>query len=313
MSGEVAVREDRGEMAPLVGDEEIRGLWRVAEALAKSGLFPDARTGQEAFAKVLYGRDLGLTPTEAMTNIYIIDGAPSLAANLMASRVKKSEKYDYRVRELDNTHCVIDFYEHTEEGKELIGTSVYGQEDVKMAGLDAKTRNGKDPNHVKFPRNMKYARAMSNGVAWYCPDVMGGLRVYVPEDTRGMPGGVPLTDGGEAAALPAPAYEDVGAHLKALIPYASQEVRDALATAIERVRQAELGSWPDSKVEMALSGRAPGALEEMVTQIEAEADAAEKAEGEAKAAWESSRPADAEPDADADPDAPSQPELDSDQ
>ena len=31
---------------------------------------------------------------------------------------------------------------------------------------------------VKYPRNMLFARAMSNGVRWFAPEATGGLPVY---------------------------------------------------------------------------------------------------------------------------------------
>jgi len=38
-------------------------------------------------------------------------------------------------------------------------------------------------NIDKFPKNMLFARAISNGVKWFCPDVFSGP-VYVPEEMQ---------------------------------------------------------------------------------------------------------------------------------
>ena len=35
---------------------------------------------------------------------------------------------------------------------------------------------------AKFARNMLFARAISNGARWYCPDLFSGNPVYVPEE-----------------------------------------------------------------------------------------------------------------------------------
>jgi recombinational DNA repair protein RecT len=48
--------------------------------------------------------------------------------------------------------------------------------DAKAAGLD-----GKDV-WKKYPRNMLFGRAMTNGCRWYCPDIFGGKSVYTPEE-----------------------------------------------------------------------------------------------------------------------------------
>jgi hypothetical protein len=34
----------------------------------------------------------------------------------------------------------------------------------------------------KFPRNMLFARCISNGVKWFCPDIFLGAPVYTPEE-----------------------------------------------------------------------------------------------------------------------------------
>ena len=44
------------------------------------------------------------------------------------------------------------------------------------AGLDSNT------NWRKYPRNMLFARAISNGARWYCPDLFGGSPVYTPDE-----------------------------------------------------------------------------------------------------------------------------------
>jgi hypothetical protein len=58
---------------------------------------------------------------------------------------------------------------------QTIGVSSFTMEDAKRAGL-----SGGD-NWKKYPRNMLFARAMSNGAKWYCPDVFGGP-VYTPDE-----------------------------------------------------------------------------------------------------------------------------------
>jgi hypothetical protein len=48
----------------------------------------------------LAGREIGVRPFQAMTNIHIIQGKATMGANLMAAKVKGSGKYDYRVTKL---------------------------------------------------------------------------------------------------------------------------------------------------------------------------------------------------------------------
>jgi hypothetical protein len=173
--------------APITNGE-IDMLYRLGNGLARSGMFKDARQADQAFAKLIFGRDLGLSATQAMTDIHIIEGKPEMSANLQASKVKASGKYDYRVLELDADGCSIEFGRGTAPGKDehgqwlpwpdAFGTSDFTQADAEAALLTKPSKSGAPSNYVKYPRNMFFARAMSNGVAWYCPDVMNGIRVY---------------------------------------------------------------------------------------------------------------------------------------
>ena len=137
----------------------------VAEHFAKSGLFEDSKDMSKALVKILAGRELGLPDMASMTGIHIIKGKPVLGANLIASLIKGSQKYDYRVVQLNDKVCHLDFYERNTK----IGESVFTLEDAQKAGT---------MNIQKFPKNMLFARAISNGAKWFCPDVFNGQTVY---------------------------------------------------------------------------------------------------------------------------------------
>ena len=179
--------------APITGGE-IGVLFRLAKGLALSGMFKDARQAEQAFAKLIFGRDLGVSATAAMTGIHIVEGKPEMSANLQAAKVKGSGKYDYRVLKLDNEECSIEFGlgeapRRNGDGEWLpwsgsLGVSDFAMRDAVRAGLvlrdgeDYKAAPKKSTGWVFYPRNMLFARAMSNGVAFHCPDVTNGIRVY---------------------------------------------------------------------------------------------------------------------------------------
>lgn len=163
MENALAVRQPSG-IVRTMDDAE-----RAAVAMAKSGFFTDSRDAAQALVKILAGQELGFGPFASMNGVYIIQGRPSLSANLIASSVKKSGRYDYRVIENTEKTCSIKFLQNGEE----IGVSTFTFEDAKKAGTK---------NLDKFPRNMLFARAMSNGARWYCPDVFNGNTVYTPEE-----------------------------------------------------------------------------------------------------------------------------------
>lgn len=146
----------------------INELMNMAKAFAESGMFADTKSAAQAIVKIQAGQEIGIPPFAAMTGIHIIQGKPTIGAGLIASRVKGSGKYDYKVVQQDATACSIDFY----QGKEKIGNSTFTIEDAKKALTK---------NIDKFPKNMLFARAISNGVKWFCPDVFSGP-VYTPEE-----------------------------------------------------------------------------------------------------------------------------------
>ena len=157
----------------------------AAKSMAASGYFQDAHSAAQAVVKILAGQELGFGPFASMTGVYIIQGRPSIGANLMAAAVKKSGRYNYRIIEMTDKVCEIAYFESGQE----IGRSRFTLEDAHKAGTK---------NLDKFPRNMLFARAMSNGVRWYCPDVFAGAPVYTPEEL-----GAAVNEDGEVIDVPA--------------------------------------------------------------------------------------------------------------
>lgn len=146
----------------------VNEIMTMAKTFAESGMFTDTKQMAQAFVKIQAGQEIGVPPFAAMSGIHIIQGKPTMGAGLIASTVKGSGKYDYKVKEMSDKVCSIDFF----QGKDNIGNSTFTIEDARKAGTK---------NIDKFPKNMLFARAISNGVKWFCPDVFSGP-VYVPEE-----------------------------------------------------------------------------------------------------------------------------------
>lgn len=170
----------------LVTDQGIREFelnQRRAKAYSESGYWPDTKSIAQALVKIEAGQSLGLPPLVAMSEVHVIDGKPTLGAGALASLVKTSGRYDYQVVELTPTRCVLRFIDRGEP----IGDSTFDLNNAKDAGLA-----GRGP-WKQYPRNMLFARAISNGVAWFCPDVVSG-RVYTPEEIDATAGPAALPD-----------------------------------------------------------------------------------------------------------------------
>jgi len=147
----------------------LADVMQIGQVMSQSGFFSDSKSAAQAVVKILAGQELGFGPFASMTGIHIIQGKPAVGANLMAAAVKGNGRYDYRVAEMTDTACEIIFFERGQE----VGRSRFTADDARRAGTQ---------NLSKFPRNMLFARAISNGVKWYCPNAFGGAPVYTPEE-----------------------------------------------------------------------------------------------------------------------------------
>lgn len=161
----------------LASGVNVDELYRIGKMLALSGYFDAKGNNDMAIAqictKVLAGAEMGYGPFASVQGIHIIQGRPSIAANLMAAAVKAHPMYDYRVRTMTDKECSIEFFQRMGDKWESLGVSTFTADDARKA---------QTKNMDKYARNMLFARAMSNGVKWYTPDCFNGNAVYVPEE-----------------------------------------------------------------------------------------------------------------------------------
>lgn len=170
---------------------------RRATAYAQSGYWADAAKMAQALVKIEAGRALGLPALVAMSEVHVIDGKPSLGAGAFAALVKSHPRYDYRVVLLTDLECELAFY----EGGVHVGSSTFTIADAEQAGL-----KGRGP-WKQYPRNMLFARAMSNGVAWFAPDVTMG-RVYTGDEVDQQAAPPPLPDDADMGPIPTSAIDE---------------------------------------------------------------------------------------------------------
>lgn len=191
---------------------ELEQLKALAGDLHKSRLW---KTGsvEQALAVILMGRELGVGPTTALSNIIISMGKPTLGASLVGALIQKSGRFSYAVTEMNDRRVVIDFFDKTvaTSSATLLGTSIFTVEDAQRAGLlqGNRTTGAWD----KYLRNMLLARALTNGARWYCPGVFGGA-VYDPEEfgiAGTLPAPVPDEEPVDAVYTPSSYADDVAA------------------------------------------------------------------------------------------------------
>ena len=167
-------------------------LMRLGDVFAKSGMFQDAREANQAIVKIVAGAELGFGPMASMMGIYFVKGRVTVGANLMASRVKSTKGYDYKITWIPaegggDFGCTVTIYRNGD----LVGESTFTHQDAINAGLA-----GGD-NYRKYPRNMYFSRAISNAVRWYCPEVFNNVGVYTPDEM-----GAETNEDGELTKIP---------------------------------------------------------------------------------------------------------------
>jgi hypothetical protein len=155
--------------------ETLKEPMTIGDIFAKSGMFPDVKSQAQAVVKILAGRELGVSPFESMTNIYMVNGKLAIMSKLMAAILKRSKKYDYEIEKIDEKECIICFFSLNGERK-LLGKSVFNFQDAARAGLANKDV------WKNYPRNMLYSRALANGIRWFCPDSICGYALEEIDD-----------------------------------------------------------------------------------------------------------------------------------
>jgi hypothetical protein len=174
-------------------------LPELAVQFAQSGFFPSVGKAQQALVKIIAGRELGMGPFASMTGIHLIQGRPEVGSHQIASALKRSPKYDYRVLAKSATECRIRFLERMGDRWESLGEEVWTIQDAQRAGLAGKG------TWAAHPAAMLFARCISSGYRTYCPDVFEAA-VYVDgEISEPLPAVARIVEPEPAPPMPEPA------------------------------------------------------------------------------------------------------------
>jgi hypothetical protein len=152
-----------------VGEIIPKGL---AKVFYESKIFKDVGSEAQAIVKILAGREMGLSPIQAMNGVYIVENKVGYETKIFLSKLKKSGKYDYEVtfteKEGKTESASVAFFRV--EGKEIrgIGTSKFTIYDAARIGLINKSA------YKNYPKLMMFYRAASDGMKMYCPDILEG-------------------------------------------------------------------------------------------------------------------------------------------
>lgn len=158
---------------------ELALIEQQANYLAQSSLVPRAFKGKPAdiFAVASIGREVGLSPMAAMQSIHIIEGKPTMSAQLMGALVR-ARGHSLAIERLDDDGCkLVGVRADTGDRMEY----EFNRSHAQAAGL-----LGKGVWKAHF-RAMALARCTSQVARTLFPDVLAGIS-YTPEEGADIAG-----------------------------------------------------------------------------------------------------------------------------
>ena len=169
--------------SPAIGDptggrlvawaEGLAAAHRIGTALCQTSFVPQQFRGkpEEAAAAILYGDEIGFTPTQALQNIYVISGKPSMYARSMVALLMS---HGHDVWTVEKTDAKV-----TVAGRRKGSTHT-----VEETWTTARASKAGYTNNKKYqtdPQAMLYARAASDVCRQVAPDSLAGIAYTVEE------------------------------------------------------------------------------------------------------------------------------------
>ena len=138
--------------------------------LADSDMVPKDFKGKpgNCLVAIQWGMEIGLKPLQAMQNIAVINGRPSLWGDAVIALVRSSPLCEYIIEEDDGrtATCRVKRRGEPEQSRS------FSMDDAKAAGL-----LGKQGPWTQYPKRMRQMRARAFAVRDVFPDVLKGLPV----------------------------------------------------------------------------------------------------------------------------------------
>lgn len=157
----------------------LQEAMQIAELLAGSDIVPKdyQRKPGNILVAMQWGAEIGLQPLQAMQNIAVINGRPSIWGDAMLALVRGSGLLDFIREEIseDGQKATVTVKRKNEEPV----ASVFTMEDAKKAGL-----SGKQGPWTQYPKRMLKLRARSYALRDVFPDVLKGMAIAEEEKDK---------------------------------------------------------------------------------------------------------------------------------
>lgn len=156
--------------------QTVEEVFRLATAIAKSGLAPNGIKGVEQITiAIMHGAEIGLPPMQAVQRIAVVNGRPAIWGDAVpALLLSRGFKLSERMAGAGETRCAI--CEVTRPDGEKI-ERVFSKTDAVTAGLWGKAGPWK-----QYPDRMLQMRARGFAARDGAADVLAGL--YIAEEAQ---------------------------------------------------------------------------------------------------------------------------------
>lgn len=157
----------------------LQEAMQIADLLAGSDIVPKdyQRKPGNILVAMQWGAEIGLQPLQAMQNIAVINGRPSIWGDAMLALVRSSGLLDFIREEVseDGQKATVTVKRKNEEPV----VSEFSMEDAKKAGL-----SGKQGPWSQYPKRMMKLRARSYALRDVFPDVLKGMAIAEEEKDK---------------------------------------------------------------------------------------------------------------------------------
>ena len=153
--------------------EGLAAAHRIGPALCATAFAPAHFRGkpEEAAAAIMFGDEIGLSPTQSLRSIFVISGTPSLYARQMDALVMHHGHEVWTVEKSDAKVTVA--------GKRRGSNHVHEETWTTARATKAGYTNNK--KYATDPQAMLYARAAADVCRQIAPDALAGLAYTVEE------------------------------------------------------------------------------------------------------------------------------------
>jgi len=186
---ELALRSDGRALDPTGGRliawaSSLQAAHQIGQALCATSFVPQhfRNKPEEAAAAILYGDEIGLTPTQSLQSVYVVSGKPALYARTMVAIVLAAGHEIETIKKTDAEVTV----RGRRRGSSAWITETWTTARAKKAGYLSNKKYDSDP------QSMLLARAQADVCRQVAPDALAGL-AYSAEEMELQPASATVT------------------------------------------------------------------------------------------------------------------------